>query len=94
MKKLIALLLAGLLSFSCWAAVPVDINTAAAEEIAEAMVGIGLSKAEAIIAYRQANGPFTHIDELVNVKGIGLRTVDRNRENVQLEGGSKLAEHE
>lgn len=67
------------LSGVAWAAEPVDVNTATAEEIAENLKGVGLSKAQAIVAYREANGAFLHVDELVNVKGIGIRTVDQNR---------------
>lgn len=63
----------------------VDVNTASAEQLAEALTGVGPAKAEAIIEYRQANGGFEHIDELVNVKGIGLRTVDRNRDRIELD---------
>ena len=49
-----------------------------------------MSKAEAIVTYREENGQFKHIDELVNVKGIGIRTVDINREYILLEN-DKLA---
>lgn len=63
---------------------PVDINTATAEELAEALHGVGMAKAQAIVEYREQNGEFAHIDELVNVRGIGLRTVDRNRDRVEL----------
>ncbi len=87
MKSIKAILGAGLLALSTWAAAAVDVNTASAEEIADALNGVGLSKARAIVAYREANGAFKHIDELVNVKGIGLRTVARNRDNIRLQGG-------
>lgn len=62
----------------------VDINTASAEQLAEALHNVGTAKAEAIVAYREENGPFEHIDELVNVRGIGLATVDRNRDRIEL----------
>lgn len=62
----------------------VDVNTATAEQLAEALVGVGASKAEAIVAYREENGPFRHIDELINVRGIGMATVDNNRERIRL----------
>jgi competence protein ComEA len=84
MKRIVTLLLAAGLSAMAWAAAAVDINRATAEEIAEALNGVGLSKAQAIVAYREANGPFTHADELVKVKGIGLRTVDKNRDNIEV----------
>ncbi len=48
----------------------VDLNRAEAW-LLEALPGIGESRAEAIIAYRQQNGPFQNIDELIKVKGIG-----------------------
>jgi len=85
MKFLFASLLACLLSFPVWAADSVNINTASAEEIAATLNGIGLSKAQEIVRYRKANGAFAHIDELVNVKGIGLKTVDQNRGKIVLQ---------
>jgi competence protein ComEA len=51
-----------------------------------------MSKAEAIVNYRNEYGKFKHIDELVNVKGIGIRTVDINREYILLDN-SKLADN-
>jgi competence protein ComEA len=81
----VAMLAAGLFAGSAvWAAEPVNVNTATAEEIAGNLKGIGLSKAQAIVAYREANGAFTHVDELVNVKGIGLKTLDQNRDMILL----------
>ncbi|HKL52945.1 MAG TPA: ComEA family DNA-binding protein [Wenzhouxiangellaceae bacterium] len=67
---------------AAFAAEPVDVNTATAEQLAEALNGVGESKAEAIVEYRETNGPFTHIDELINVRGIGMATVDKNREMI------------
>ncbi len=64
---------------------PVDVNTATAEQLAEALNGVGESKAHAIVEYREANGPFAHADELVNVRGIGLATVDKNRDLIRVE---------
>lgn len=76
-----------LFAFAAWASEPVNVNNASAEEIAESLKGIGLSKANAIVAYREENGRFGHVDELVNVKGIGLRTVDQNRGMILLQEG-------
>ncbi len=92
-KSLITLLATGLFSVWAWAAQPVNVNTASAEEIAESLKGVGLSKAAAIVNYRSENGPYKHMDELVNVKGIGIRTVDINRDYILLEN-SKLAASE
>ncbi len=85
-KHLIAAIVFALsLSGLALAEIPaVDINTATAEQLADALHNVGIAKAEAIVAYREENGPFEHIDELVNVRGIGLATVDRNRERIQL----------
>jgi competence protein ComEA len=63
-------------------AAPVNVNTADAETISEALQGVGLSKARAIVEYRQKHGPFRSPDDLSLVKGIGERTVDLNRENI------------
>ncbi len=85
MKILLILLAAGMLSLSAWAATPVNVNTASAEQISESLKGIGLSKAELIVAYREANGSFGHVDELVKVKGVGIKTVDSNRGMILLQ---------
>ncbi len=64
-----------------WAG-PVNINTADAATLSEELEGVGLSKAEAIVQYREANGPFRSAAELVEVKGIGERTLEINRDNI------------
>jgi competence protein ComEA len=92
-KSLLTLLATGLFSVWAWAAQPVNVNSASAEEIADSLKGIGLSKAEAIVNYRKNSGQFKHVDELVNVKGIGIRTVDINRKYILLDN-SKLAASE
>lgn len=63
---------------------PVNVNTATAEEIAQGLDGVGPSKAQAIVDYRKANGPFGDPDELVAVKGIGIATVDKNKAYIRL----------
>ena len=62
----------------------IDINIATAEELAAAMTGVGPKKARAIVAYRNENGPFASIDDLVKVRGIGTATVDSNRERLSV----------
>lgn len=57
----------------------VNINKADADTLAQVLVGIGKSKAEAIVAYRDKNGSFENIDQLVEVKGIGQSTVEKNK---------------
>jgi competence protein ComEA len=61
------------------AATPININQANAAAIAKSLDGIGQSKAEAIVAWREANGPFKKADDLRHVKGIGKATIERNR---------------
>jgi competence protein ComEA len=63
----------------------VDINSASAEEIATKLVGVGLVKARAIIAYRDEFGPFRVLDQLTEVKGIGERTLELNRDRLRLD---------
>ena len=62
----------------------VDINTASAAELAEVLNGIGESKAEAIVAHRQKNGPFTSVEQLAEVRGIGLKTVEKNIDRIEV----------
>lgn len=52
------------------AAFPININTASAEEL-QALPGIGKTRAEAIVAYREEHGPFTYVEDLRGVSGIG-----------------------
>ena len=63
----------------------IDVNSASASEIAEAMTGIGLKRAEAIVAFREKNGEFRSIDDLVLVKGIGASTLDKNRDRISVD---------
>jgi competence protein ComEA len=58
------------------------INTADAETLASAISGVGIKKAREIIAYRQQNGPFTTVDDLTLVSGIGTQTVEKSRDNL------------
>lgn len=62
----------------------VNINTASAEELQKSLKGIGKVKAQAIVDYRTTNGPFTTVDQLLEVKGIGKGTLDKNRERITL----------
>ncbi len=63
---------------------PVNINTADAETLSRELTGIGLSKAEAIVAYREQNGAFEVPEELLKVKGIGPRVLAANREDIKV----------
>jgi len=59
-----------------------DINSADAAAIAAALDGVGLVKAQEIVAYREMFGDFRSIEELLEVKGIGAATVERNRQRI------------
>lgn len=63
---------------------PVNINEAGAQELADNLKGVGPKKAQAIIEYREANGPFYSAEEIVNVKGIGQKTLEKNIENIRV----------
>jgi competence protein ComEA len=60
---------------------PVNINTATAAEL-EALSGVGPKTAEAIVEYREANGPFESIEDIVNVPGIGEGTFEKIRDEI------------
>ena len=74
------LLLVPLLVF---AAEAININTADKETLMETIKGVGVKRAEAIIAYREKNGPFNSVDELAEISGIGQSIVDKNRDNIK-----------
>lgn len=59
----------------------VNINTAAAEEL-QTLPGIGPSKAETIIAYREENGGFDSIEDLMNVTGIGEKSFEKLKSSI------------
>ena len=62
----------------------VNINTANAETLANMLNGIGIKKAQAIVAFRQKNGPFKSLAELGQVKGIGDATLKKNASVITL----------
>jgi len=61
-----------------------NLNTADAQTIQSELSGIGEAKAQAIVAYREANGPFSSVDELLEVKGIGKSLLDKNRDKLDI----------
>ena len=63
---------------------PVDINSADAETLSAELDGVGMSKAKAIVEYREKHGPFKSPEDLSLVKGIGDRTVELNRTNIRV----------
>lgn len=88
MKMLKAVAVSLFLSFLSAAALaePVDINTADAKTLATQLQGVGPKSAEAIVAYRTKHGPFKRVEDLDKVKGIGKKTVEKNRANMTVGG--------
>lgn len=68
---------------------PVDINSADAETLSAELDGVGMSKAKAIVEYREKHGPFKSSEDLSLVKGIGDRTVELNRANIRVTTAKK-----
>lgn len=62
----------------------VDLNQADAPTRQRELSGVGEAKAKAIVAYRESNGPFASVDELLEVKGIGKAILDKNREKLEV----------
>ncbi|KPY32480.1 MULTISPECIES: ComEA family DNA-binding protein [Pseudomonas syringae group] len=63
----------------------VNLNKADAETFQKELAGIGKNKADAIVAYRESNGEFTSVDELIEVKGIGKSILEKNRDKLTVE---------
>ncbi|RON77840.1 ComEA family DNA-binding protein [Pseudomonas fluorescens] len=62
----------------------VDLNAADAAALQKELAGVGEAKAKAIVTYRETNGPFSSVDELLEVKGIGKAILDRNRDKLEV----------
>jgi len=84
MKNLIAMFAGAFLPVFVLAG-PVNVNTADAETISRELKGVGQSKAQAIVAYREAHGAFTAPEELLQVKGIGTRVLNDNQGDIIIE---------
>jgi competence protein ComEA len=82
-----ALLLLAPLTF----AGPVDINTADAATIARELNGVGESRAQAIVDYRQKNGRFMTPEDVLKVSGIGPQVLKLNRDNIRTGSAGKTA---
>ena len=82
MIKRLFLVVSLMLSSNFVTASPVNINTAGADQIAKALKGIGPGKAAAIVEFRTKNGPFLAVKDLGNVKGIGKKTLETNKEDI------------
>ncbi len=86
MKTLKVLALSISLIFSALniSAAPVNVNTADANAISSNLKGIGMVKAQAVIDYRKIHGNFVNTESLTQVKGIGSRTIEKNKEDILL----------
>ena len=84
-KGLGAAILAAMLLAPAAIAGPVNVNTADAKTLARELQGVGMAKAEAIVSYREKNGPFKGADDLVKVKGLGKKLIEQNKANLRFE---------
>jgi competence protein ComEA len=82
-RTVVRALIASLVPMVAWGG-QVNINTADASTLARELEGIGPAKAQAIVEYRQANGPFKSPEDLLKVQGIGARVLEQNRGNIRL----------
>jgi competence protein ComEA len=85
----LAVLAQGLLAVPALAAV--NINTATQDEFIALHKGLGPAKAQAIIDYRKANGPFKSVDDLKHVKGIGAKRLEKLRSELTVGPTTKVA---
>lgn len=77
------ILIASLFAVPGWlSAAPVNVNTADVQTLAKNINGVGVKKAKAIVSYREANGPFKSVADLIKVKGIGQKIVERNKGDI------------
>ena len=82
-----SLVLSLMLVGSAFASEKVHINSADAATIDRVLLNVGPAKAEAIVAYRKTNGAFKSAEQLALVKGIGLKTVEKNRDRIVVGAG-------
>ncbi len=89
-RTLVRALIASLVPVAAWAG-PVNVNTADASTLAKELDGIGPAKAQAIVEYRQKNGPFKTPEDLLKVHGIGERVLEQNRGNIRISAAAPPA---
>ena len=87
-KVLVALFLVCFLAVTAAPAVmaadgKININAASVDELTQ-LQKVGPKTAERIVAYRQAHGPFKTIDDLKNVKGVGDKILELNKERITI----------
>ncbi len=84
MKKILFAALAAAVFSSSLFAAPVNINKASAQQIADALKGIGMAKATAIVEYRKKNGKFKKPEDIVKVKGVGPAIFAKIKKDVKV----------
>jgi competence protein ComEA len=89
-RSYVQALVASLLPVAAWAG-PVNVNSADAATLARELDGIGPVKAQAIVEYRQKNGPFRAAEDLLKVDGIGERVLEQNRGNIRIDKAGPAA---
>lgn len=62
----------------------INLNKATATELTQ-LKGIGMKYAERIVEFREKNGPFKNVEDLLNVQGIGQKTLDKNKDRITVE---------
>ncbi len=87
----VVVLAAALVAAAAGAAGTVNVNTATVDQL-QLLPRVGPSIAERIVEFREANGPFASVDELVAVRGIGERSLERMRPYLAVDGDTTLAE--
>jgi competence protein ComEA len=90
-RALAQMLIVSLMPVAAVWAGPVNVNTADATTIASELDGIGPAKAQAIVEYRQKNGPFRATEDLLKVDGIGQKVLEQNRANIKLDKAGAAA---
>ena len=91
-RIVLSLACASLFPFAAFAG-PVNINSASAETLSAELKGVGISKANAIVEYRKIHGPFQTREDLMQVKGIGARTLEINADNILVKSTEKQSRH-
>ncbi|MCV2403767.1 helix-hairpin-helix domain-containing protein [Marinomonas sp. C2222] len=80
----LSLITLAVVPISLFSATPLDINNATASQLSAVLSGVGMKKAQAIVAYRELHGDFTSIEDLSKVKGIGPGLLEKNKSVIQV----------
>lgn len=62
----------------------INLNKATVEELSQ-LKGVGIKYAERIVQYRDTNGPFKKVEDLLNVQGIGPKLLEKNKDRITVE---------